>query len=343
MKVTSRHISWEELGARIASGIPFVHRIPAPQAGMPAVDIRVSERGEELAMWIPTDGNGTLSVSPLAAVAIEVIPGQAGRIIEIRTRMPALFQEIYGFFVSVSDKIQLNNTDPFAAVAETLDAWRDLLKAQAVLSEEAQLGLRGELHFMRQLIGRIGDAALAAWTGPQRQPHDFRVGGSEFEVKTTRSVHHVHVVNGLHQLEPSPGRQLYIHSLRVAPAGAHAGTTLPQEIDQTRALLSPTGQLGLDRILRVHFGYGPERADWYPLRLQPAAPPRLVPVDASCPRITAQMLSSIPHADRLGDVRYRVNLEGLGHPEGSPAYDAILSLPLSQPPEQPETIYADDF
>jgi len=343
MMAKSRHISWEALDGRIASGIPFVHRIPAPQAGIPALDIRVSERGEELAMWIPADGNGALSVSPLAAVAIEVIPGPAGRLIEIRTRTPALFQEIYGFFVSVSDKIQLNDTDPFAAVAETVDAWRDLLRAQAVLSEEAQLGLRGELHFMRQLIGRLGDAVLDAWTGPQRQPHDFRVGGREFEVKATRGVHHVHVVNGLHQLEPSPGRQLYIHSLRMAPAGAQAGTTLSQEIEQTRALLPPTGQLRLDRILRTHYGYAPGHADWYPLRLQLAAPPRLVPVDASCPRITAGMLSAIPHADRLGDVRYRVNLEGLGHPEGSPAYDAILSIPPQSAPEQPETIYAADF
>jgi hypothetical protein len=321
----SRHISWEELSARIALGIPFVHRIPAPAAGSPPIDIRVSEHGEELALWLPAEGSGTLSVFPLATVAIEVLPMPASQVIEIRTRTPALFQEIYGFFVSVSDKIQLNHADPFAALAETVEAWRDLLRAQAILSEEAQLGLRGELHFMRQLIGQIGDMALTAWTGPLRQPHDFRVGGSEFEVKTTRSVNHVHVVNGLRQLEPSPDRDLYIFSLRMAPAGAHAGTTLPEEIIQTRQLLSPAARLRLDRILRTHYGYVAEHADWYPQRIQPAGPARLVPVDASCPRITAGMLSDIPHGDRISDVRYRINLEGLGYLEGSVPYHAVLT------------------
>ena len=308
-------------------GIPFVHRIPAPESCASSIDIRVSERGEELAMWLPIEESGTLSVFPLITVAIEIVPTPAGKVIEIRTRTPALFQEIYGFFVSIIDKIQLNHADPFGALAETVEAWRDLLKAQAIMSEEMQLGLRGELHFMRLLISQIGDLALMAWTGPLCQPHDFRVGRSEFEIKATRSVNHVHIVNGLRQLEASPEHQLYIFSLRMAPAGAHAGTTLPEEIMHTRELLSPPTKLQLDRILRNHYGYAAEHADWYPQSLQPAGLPRLVPVDEACPRITARMLSEIPHNDRISDVRYRINLEGMGYQEGSTGYDAVLSVP----------------
>lgn len=321
----SRHIAWEELDVRIASGIPFVHRIPALKRGSPPLDVRVSEHGKELALRIPVRGDGALSISPLAAIAIEVIPVPGGQTIEISTRTRALFQELYGFFVSVSDKIQLSHTDPFVAVAETVDAWRDLLRAQAILSEEAQLGLRGELHFMRHLIARIGDGALDAWTGPQRQPHDFRVRKNEFEVKTTRSVNHVHVVNGLGQLEPSPECQLYVYSLRMAPAGPGAGTTLPQDIEQTGQLLSPAGLFRLVSMLKKHYGYEASHATWYPQRLQPAAPPRIVPVDDGCPRITAAMLSALPHAGCLSDVRYRVNLEGLGYPEGSAEHAAVLA------------------
>jgi hypothetical protein len=327
MSQVSRHISWEALSARIAQGIPFVHRIPGSAAGVPHIDIRVSEHGEELALWLPASGSGTLSVFPLATVAIEILPTPAGQVIEIRTRTPALFQEIYGFFVSVSDKIQLNHAAPYAALAETVDAWRDLLRAQAILSEEVQLGLRGELRFMRHLIGQIGDEALTAWTGPLRQPHDFRVGSSEFEVKTTRSVNHVHVVNGLRQLEASPDHQLYVFSLRMAPAGAHAGTTLPEDIVQTGHMLTQAARLRLDRILRTHYGYVVEHADWYPQRMQPSGPARLVPVDASCPQITTGMLSDMPHGDRISDVRYRINLEGLGYLEGSAEYNALLTVP----------------
>lgn len=325
---TSRHVSWEQLSARIASGVPFVHRIPSPGPGLPPLDIRVSEHGKELALWIPAGTSGSLSVSPLAAVAIEVVPTPSGQVIEIRTRTAALFQEIYGFFVSVIDKIQLNHTEPSAALAETVEAWRDLLRAQSILSEEAQLGLRGELQFMRDLAPRLGDDVLAAWTGPERQPHDFRIGDCEFEVKTTRGVNHVHVINGLQQLEPSPGHRLFIYSLRLAPAGAKAGTTLPDEIEQTRALLLPPGKLHFDRMLRTHYGYVAEHADWYPQRFQHASVPRLVPVDGSCPRLTGAMISAVPHAERISDVRYRVSLEGLGYAEGSTGYAEIMASAL---------------
>lgn len=325
MMTTSRHISWEQLSDRIALGIPFVHRVPAPRPGLPPLDIRVSEHGKELALWIPTGPGASLSVSPLAMLAIEVLPTPAGQVIEIRTRTPPLFQDIYGFFVSIIDKIQLNDAAPSAALTETVDAWRDLLQAQSILSDEAQLGLRGELQFMRHLVARIGDEALAAWTGPHRQPHDFRVGVCEFEVKTTRGVGHVHVINGIHQLEPSPDHQLFIYSVRLAPSGAKAGTTLPEDIDQTRDLLSPTGKLRLDRVLRTQYGYVSEHADWYPQRLQPASLPRLVLVDAACPRLTSEMLSTVPHFNLISDLRYRVNLDGMGYPEGSIEYEALLN------------------
>lgn len=321
---TSRHISWEQLSDRIALGIPFIHRVPAPQLGLPPLDIRVSEHGEELSLWIPMGPGASLSVSPLAMLAIEVIPTPAGKVIEIRTRTKTLFQEIYGFFVSIIDKIQLNGTAPSAALTETVDAWRDLLQAQSILSDEAQLGLRGELRFMRHLVSRIGDEALVAWTGPLGQPHDFRVGVCEFEVKTTRGVGHVHMINGIHQLEASPGRQLFIYSVRLAPSGAKAGTTLPEDIDQTLDLLSATGKVRLDRILQTQYGYIPEHAKWYPQRLQLGSLPRLVLVDAACPRLTSEMLSTVPHFDLISDLRYRINLEGMGYPEGSTEHEAVL-------------------
>jgi hypothetical protein len=250
----SRHISWEQLNERIGDGIPFVHRIPSSGAKVPAIDIRVAERGEELALWIPCAHEGKITLSPLTAIAIGLVATPSGQVIEIRTRTSALFQEIYGFFVSVSDKIQLNGTDPFVALEETVDAWRELLKARATLSEEVQLGIRGELYFLRLLAALMGDRALTAWTGPQRQPHDFRVGVSEFEVKTTRGVNHVHLINGLRQLEPSPQHNLYIYSLRMAPAGAGAGTTLAEDVAQTRALLKPAGRLHFCNILSTQYG-----------------------------------------------------------------------------------------
>lgn len=322
--VPSRHIAWEQLQDRIREGVPFVHRIPAPGPGVPFVDIVVSEKGRELAMWVPCMIPEETIVSPLAEIDIAIVQTHGGQMIEVRTGLSILFQEIYSFFVSVSDKIQMHGSNPFAAINETLDGWRELLKARAILSEETQLGLRGELYLLRLLTTVIGDQALAAWTGPLGQPHDFRVGDLELEAKATRGAVHAHIINGLRQLEPSPGHRLYVFSVRLAPAGAMAGTTLPDDIEETRLALGVAAQADFGKIMRDRFGYRKEHAGLYAQRLQLAGMPCLIPVDESCPRLSALLLASVPHRGRIGDVRYRANFEGLGFPQGSPEFQAVI-------------------
>jgi hypothetical protein len=325
ISTSSRHISWEQLHVRIQEGIPFVHRIPSPGTAVPAVDIRVSERGEELALWIPCSGAADTVVSPLSEIDIAIVQTAVGQVAEIRTRSSILFQEVYSFFVSIIDKVQLDGVNALVAIEETLDRWKDLLKTRAILSEEAQLGLRGELHFLRRLIPILGNSALDAWTGPQKQPHDFRLGNIEIEVKATQGITHTHIINGLGQLIPSPDHSLYVYSIRLAPAGADAGATLPEDIEATRRAFQPLAQIRLDKILKDRFAYRSEHAGYYSARLQLADKPRLVPVDDSCPRLTSALIASVPHHGRLSDVRYRANLEGLGFSDGSPEFEMFLS------------------
>ena len=323
--VPSRHIAWEQLHERIREGVPFVHRIPAPAPELSHVDILVSEKGKELAMWVPWADAQEIVVSPLAEIDISVVPTLAGKMLQIRTDLPVLFQAIYGFFVSVSDKIQLDSATPLSAINETLDGWRELLRTRALLSEERQLGLRGELHLLRMLALVVGDHALAAWTGPLGQPHDFRIGDLELEAKATCGAVHAHIISSLQQMEASPGHRLYVFSLRMAPAGAMAGTTLPDDIERTRTALGSAAQIGFDKTIRDKCGYRTEHAALYSLRLQLAGPSYMIPVDESCPRLSTSLLASVPHRGRISDVRYRANFEGLGFAEGSPEFEAIVS------------------
>jgi hypothetical protein len=324
----SRHISWQDLQERIARGVPFVHRIPSPATGVPPADILVAEGGTELRLYLPCALGATVGVSPLKDVSISASHSPQGNAIEVVTRSRVLFQEIYNFFVSVIDKVHLDGLAPAAAVEETLERWRDLLKSQSIMSEEAQLGLMGELWLLERLVKKFGDIALDAWTGPSRQAHDFRIGNVEFEVKTTRGATHSHFVNGLNQLEPSGGRALYLLSLRLELAGVGSGTTLPEQIASVRTALSESARSKLDRLLRNAYSYDNAHDRIYSTRLQLASPPRIVPVDSNCPKLTRPMLAGIPHLDRIGDVRYRANFEGLGFAEGSAEFNSLL-LPTS--------------
>jgi hypothetical protein len=340
LKKESRHITWEQLKERIQAGIPFVHRIPSPDGEGPALDIIVSEYGAELSLRIACRNTDKAVLSNLEELEVRQVSTVSGPMLEVKTKAQILYQEVYGFFVSVADKVQLDKIEPLEAIEETLDGWRELIKTQAILSEEAQLGLRGELYFLRGLFKIAGNEALTAWIGPERQPHDFRIGALEFEVKTTRSTSHTHIINGLTQLEASSDHSLYLFSMRLSPAGAHSGTTLPEEIEKTQALLNQKGRKQLDRILRTHFNYRPEHADYYTLRLILADTPLLVPVDDACPRLTNDLLSSVPLRSRIYNVSYFANLDGLGYAEDSEKFktlmtSAILSL-NQQIPNEPK-------
>jgi len=326
----SRHITWEQLQARITEGIPFVHRIPAPNPAVPALDIRVSEGGQQLALRLPSSTPQTV-LSPLEEIEIDVLQTTLGQMIEVRTRCATLYQEIYNFFVSVIDKVQLSGLDPVFALDDTIEGWRELLRARVILSDEAQLGLRGELHMLRLLISALGDNALTAWIGPQKQRHDFRFGEVEIEVKTTRGSKHRHIINGLAQLEPSPSHELYVYSLCFTSAGAEAGTTLSEDIQWTRDQLLPVAQERFSRILRDHFRYMQEHSPYYREKLQLANRPVLILVDEHCPRLTKELLGTVPHRGQIDEVQYRVNFEGLGFQESSAEFKDLFVKHQSRP------------
>lgn len=321
----SRHITWEQLKERIQAGIPFVHRIPSPDGEGPTLDILVSEFGAELSLRVSCRNTDKPELSKLEELEVRQISTVSGPMLEVQTHARILYQEIYGFFVSVADKVQLDNKEALEAIEETLEGWRELIKTQAILSEEAQLGLRGELYFLRSLLKSSGSKALIAWVGPERQPHDFRIGTLEFEVKTTRGTSHTHIINGLTQLEASPNHSLFIFSMRLSPAGANAGTTLPEDIEKTRESLDQKGKIQFDRILRTHFNYRPEHASYYKLRLQLADTPLIVPVDTSCPRLTNELLSSVPLRSKIHNVSYFANLDGLGYAENSEKFTTLMA------------------
>lgn len=68
-----------------------------------------------------------------------------------------------------------------------LARWKKFLSSSFEgLTDEAQRGLWGELHFLRErLLPLLGVAAVSGWKGGERAHQDFQFGGGAVEVKTT--------------------------------------------------------------------------------------------------------------------------------------------------------------
>jgi hypothetical protein len=235
-----------------------------------------------------------------------------------------LYREFYAFCLSIADELQQGGHPASIALGKSLRAWRQLFSEAEGLSEDQELGLLGELWFLRELVRVHGPAIIHSWTGPRREAHDFRIRSSEFEVKSSRTDDHTHTISGLSQLVASVGCVLHVASIAYALAGPGAGETLIDAVAETRSLFVDTAQQDdLEHLLKLV--YRDPDADLYRTRWQLRGFPRLVRVDAAFPRLTPALLDGLgPMRERIVDVRYQVRLEGMGIESGTPAFEAIV-------------------
>lgn len=309
-------ITWEEFQIYLDPSIPGVHRIP----GEPPADLFVDSGGKRIGLRIPVQQDDTIAPIQLTEVDSEIVTIAGIKHLQISTTSRGLFRDFLTFAQSVADQVQLEGLSPITAVFKTLEGWRDLLSASSLMSEERQVGLWGELWVLERLMIKLGHNAVSAWTGPARELHDFRVGNQEFEVKTTRGQRRVHMINGLDQLTPSPGHALYLVSIRIEIGGEGSGVSLANRVEQIRGNIpQPSTPRSLFESRLDQTGYRDEDSHAYDTQYQLGDQVMVVTIDDRFPKISRAHLDSVlgDHSHRIDDVRYRVDVQGMGIPTSS--------------------------
>lgn len=331
-RATTRHLLWENFARLIQDGVPLVHPIP----GKPPVWFFLTASGERIGMFTPCHSGRVPLASSLRDIEFLYAQRQGHACLELATRNRALFPEFYLFLISVADRIQVDGIPAEQAAQEAQERWRELLRSVEILGEERQLGLHGELWLLERLVRVRGSDAVSSWMGPLAEPHDFRWDDLEFEVKSSRSGRRSHVIHGIGQLVPTPGRRLFLLSILFAPLAATdqgRGATLPERVTHIRELIQsdPRCVRVFEERLRAA-GYSDADSLHYTMRLGLRAESMLVPVDDDCPRLIPTDLEriSIHHANRLSDIQYRIDLEGLGVKDGTKPFLVILPKPTER-------------
>lgn len=235
----------------------------------------------------------------------------AGEWYELTFDATGIHYEAYALAEAIVDEMA-SGSNFKESVAKSLNAMKELLVRRIKLSEEKITGLFGELLVLSHVILRDGeDAALGAWLGPQAEEHDFSFPQFDAEVKTTRSERRAHMIASETQLEPSPGRPLYLISLQITRAGdADGGQALPALIAETRSSL--TEGLGPFNAALDSLGWRDADEELYRVAYRLRSGPRAYLVDSAFPAITSPRLNaSIPQPHRLSNVSYSVDLTQL--------------------------------
>lgn len=307
-----RFLSWENLHERIELGIPFIQDVP----GNPAAHFFFEPSRAELGVRIVTQTTELPLVQPASIrLAIQEINRELN--LEIRSGDELLFREFYDFCCEVVDEVQVNGTNPNAAIDAEWGAWVRLLDREAILSREKQIGLIGELWLFEKISAKIGfENAIESWHKENFAEHDFCLSKTDIEVKTTTNEMRIHQIGSMTQLQPSNKRLLHLLSIQLTPCAkvAKGAMSLSNSVKsiQQMAPNSDLETIFLERLRTT--GWRDEHRRHYNQTYLLRSEPVVLLVDSTCPRITLDELSQIANnpIERIKAVSYRIDVSGLG-------------------------------
>ena len=307
------------------SGTVTVHHVN----DSPEVDITIDGPGQKISVLTPRKGM-VLDAASLRRVTtgVDVRNGQEWARFTLDAR--GMYAAAYGLVISVVQAMRGGATFA-AATSAAMTNMKALLAAKPRISEEKQIGLVGELLLFRSLLDTFDEyTVIDWWLGPLAEEHDYAFPAFDAEVKTTLGESRTHVIHGAGQLEPSPGRSLWLVSVQVTRAGGNPdGVGLAGLIHEIRERLTGTRDRFVSRLSSE--GWDDEDAAMYPTSYVLRTTPAAYLVDDDFPAVTRQRLRSVvPHSDLVSDVTYRVNVSG--RTAGSPGQplDTFVAVPTAE-------------
>lgn len=239
--------------------------------------------------------------------------GSQKEYIDLICREPSGYHIFNSIAGEIAQKIAETNedSDSIGIITGILAKWKQFWGSlpQDILTMEEQVGLFGELFFLRfWLLPKYGKQVVLAWKGPNGERHDFILGERSFEVKTSASsTGHVHRINGVNQLEELSVGGLYLSSFWLRQI-ERAEYSLASIIESCRDYLEPDTEIfSTFNMLLSRSGYSEIHKTEYDKRRYEILESALFLVDEHFPKITETSFSTrLP--DQIEELDYSINL-----------------------------------
>jgi hypothetical protein len=304
----SRYLTDAALDEFLASGPTAAFRIP----GEPEVRLVFLPGAEGgVALRVAWDGAAVPDLSHYEHLSASVVTAAEQAWAELLIDDPRVFRRALPVVWRIADRVQLERVSFAEAVLVTLADFQELLEAASGLSSDLEVGLFGELMVLDCLVSSLsGTGATAAWRGPNGDEHDFDLGSGDLEVKSTLSEKRVHWVGSLTQLEPTPGRALWLLSMQLT-TGLREALTIADLIAKVRSRLIGADLNAFEKKL-FSSGWRDEYGTTVRRRFRLRSTPALLPVDERFPALTRKRISAtgMPLA-RLREIQYSIDVAGL--------------------------------
>jgi Putative PD-(D/E)XK family member, (DUF4420) len=325
MNQTVPELSPDTLERYFRSGAVTTHLI----SESPEAIVRIDGAGQKISLLTPHTGM-VQNTAELKRVSTGVETRNGGEWARITVDARNMHTEAYGLMLSVVQAMRGGATFA-AATSAAMTNMKAMLAAKPQISEQKQIGLVGELLLFRALLDVFDEQSVIDWwLGPLAEERDYAFPAFDAEVKTTTGESRSHVIHGAGQLEPSPGRSLWLVSVQITRAGGDPnGFTLPGLIREIRERLATTR----DRFMAylISENWDDDDTAMYPkgyiLRTTPAA----YLVDEDFPAVTRSRLNSVvPHSDLVSAVTYRVDVSSRTPGDPGEPISGFIDPPPSQ-------------
>jgi hypothetical protein len=178
----------------------------------------------------------------VSAPSVDGLPsGRWALLIELKdTAFQDLF-EVLASDVLTAINCSCGSNATLQAALRCIDRWRRFVERRGEpLSDEEVQGLIGELIVLCRCARRFGaEAALAAWTGPDRGLRDFELPDASVEVKTYQGDDAATVViSSPDQLDAVAMRPVYLTAVRLTPSETQ-GFQLSEFVARTLGVIGP--------------------------------------------------------------------------------------------------------
>lgn len=301
-------VTWRDVQQQLSLGLPAIFPLQSPEK--PRVDYVVTDEAD-ICLRLELGPRGRLPHSPLPVVRVhEILVGRM-RMARLSCTEPHLLRDFHDLLNAVAARVVTHGLTPRRALQSTISAWSALLERPRGLDTRRRIGLLGELAVLDAVAEHLGwNTAVAAWKGPDDEEHDFGLPAYDVEVKTTAGELRRHVIQGIDQLSPNPGRDLWIVSHRLTRGGAQ-GRTLTECVRAIRERIAEEAPSAVDLFdHQVHdAGWRSDLSDDERWSLRDQS---VVLHTRHVPALSSSMLGELPVElrHRIDQVSYRVDLTG---------------------------------
>lgn len=302
--------TWEELKEQFDSG----QIISNPMRGSRKLELIAGPK-EQLELYIPTNGEEADIELNIKSIETRIVNTDKGEFYVLKIMSKQLLEFFFTFCCLLDDEFTTSNKGMVKVILTVAKRWKDLVKEERSL-KDLEKGLLGELWFLDNLITHFGTNVLRDWRGSEGDRHDFRMKNIEFEIKTTSSAERVHYISSINQLEASQECTLHLISIQIAPTKLGKNTlSVSKLIQKIRKKLNSENYSSMfDLKLKEYINDDLSAVLKMKTNYVFSTEPMCMEVDKNFPRISNAEYNNLKHSVRIGDIKYRLNVEGLGVP-----------------------------